>query len=880
MAGGSVEAVKNLLPLALSRPHDAIASARTLLANAPAAVEASIAHQACGIGLRQLGEVTAAVRELRTALRLAERSGRSEREADVLATLGATLGRAGRSREGLARLDRAVELSRGALTGRVLLRRADVLLVLGRHREALDDLRSAITRLRRSGDQVWEARSRNYRGFIQLALGGARRADADFAVAEKLYAATGQEFEYAEARQNRGLVAYSRGDLPAALRYLDEAGRRFTAVGVVWPDLAIDRCGVLLAAGLAAEALTEMDQAIAAMEAGSGTATKRGELWFAAATAALAAGDPAAAEERAERARRLFSAQRREWWSVRSSMVLLDARYQAGERGEGLLRRVSAVARRLDALGASEASAAHLLAGRLALAAGRSRAADRQLELAGRHSKDAPPIARSSAWLGKALRAEARGDVRGMLAACGRGLDALDEQRLAMGATELRALATGQGSELAGLALRHALRRGDAGRLLTWSERWRATALGVPPVRSSDQHLIAELAALRDVARRVDADPSLEKERRRLERAVRDRTLRAHAGPRRRGVVRFDVAEVVAALGETVLVELVEVDGVLHAVVVRDGRITHHEVGPLAAAALEVERSRFHLRRLAHARPLGGRVDGVAENAARPMGGRGGGGGPSLDVLGTRLGNAVLGAALDGVGERAVVLVPPGRLQALPWGLVPRLAERVVNVVPSVAAWLRARRVRPPADRRVVLVLGPGLSAGRTEVMRLAEQYPDATVLADGDATAEKVLRELDGAWIAHIAAHGTFRADSPLFSSLRLDDGPLTVYDFERLRRAPYRMVLSSCDSGLAKPVGADELLGLSSSLIPLGAAGILASVVPVNDPATAPLMLAVHDNLRAGHSLASAFAAARREARGDPVAEAAARSFVALGA
>ncbi|WP_202872394.1 CHAT domain-containing protein [Kribbella soli] len=855
----------------MSRPHDAIASARTLLAGAPATVEASIAHQAWGIGLRQLGDVTSAVRELRTALRLAEQSGRSERQADVLATLGATLGRAGRSREGLARLDRAVDLSRGALTGRVLVRRADVLLVLGRHREALDDLRSAITRLRRSGDQVWEARSRNYRGFIQLALGGTKRADADFAVAEKLYAATGQEFEYAEARQNRGLVAYSRGDLPAALRYLDEAGRRFAAVGVVWPDLAIDRCGVLLAAGLSTEALAEMDQAIAAEV---GTATKRGELWFAAATAALAAGDPAAARERADRARRLFSAQHRQWWAVRSSMVLLEARYQSGERGERLLRRVSAVAGRLDALGASEASAAHLLAGRLALAEGRARAADRQLELAGRHSKDAPPIARSAAWLGKALRAEARGEMRGMLSACARGLDALDEHRLAMGATELRALATGHGAELAELALRDALRRDDPRRLLSWGERWRATALGVPPVRPpDDEQLVGELAALRDVVRRLDGspDPSLDKERRRLEKAVRDRALRAQGGAMGGGARRFDVDELVAALGETVLVELVEVGGVLHAVVVRDGRITKHEVGPLAAAALEVERSRFRLRRLAHGRP-GGRAQGGAAGGAQL--------GPSLDVLGARLGDAILGAAQELLGDRPVVMVPPGRLHALPWGLVPALADRAVNVVPSAATWLRARQVRPPSDRRVVLVLGPGLSAGRAEVMQLAKQYPDATVLADGDATAEKVLRELDGAWIAHIAAHGTFRSDSPLFSSLRLDDGPLTVYDFERLRRAPYRMVLSSCDSGLAKPVGADELLGLSSSLIPLGAAGILASVVPVNDPATAPLMLAVHENLQAGQSLAAAFAAARVETRGDPVADAAGRSFVALGA
>lgn len=830
-----------------------------MLAAAPASLEASIAHQAWGIGLRQLGDVPTAVRELRTALRLAEQCGRSEREADVLATLGATLGRAGRSREGLERLDRAVDLSRGALTGRVLLRRADVLLVLGRHREALDDLRSAISRLRRSGDQVWEARSRNYRGFIQLALGGTKRADADFAVAEKLYAATGQEFEYAEARQNRGLVAYSRGDLPAALRYLDEAGRRFAAVGVVWPDLAIDRCGVLLAAGLGAEAVAEMDQALAAF---GGTATKRGELWFAAATAALAAGDAAGARERAERARRLFSAQRREWWAVRSSMVLLEARYQSGERGEALLRRVSSVARRLDALGASEASAAHLLAGRLALDAGRVRAADRQLELAGRHSKDAPPIARSAAWLGKALRAEARGEVRSMLSACARGLDALDEHRLTMGATELRALATGQGAELAELALRDALRRDDARRLLVWGERWRATALGVPPVRPpDDEQLVAELAALRDVVRRLDAAPDalLEKERRRLEKAVRDRALRAAGGSVER-TSRFDVEELIDALGETVLIELIEIAGTLHAVVVKDGRLTRHEVGPWATAALEVERCRFRLRRLAHVGPGGGTHRG-----------------PSLDVLGARLGEAILGPALDVIGDRRVVVVPPGRLQALPWGLA--VGDRAVNVVPSAAAWLRARRLRPPVDRRVVLVSGPGLP-GRTEVLRLAAQYPDATVLADGDATAEKVLRALDGAWIAHIAAHGTFRSDSPLFSSLRLDDGPLTVYDFERLRRAPYRMVLSSCDSGLAKPVGADELLGLSSSLIPLGAAGILASVVPVNDPATAPLMLTVHENLRDGQSLAEAFATARLEVRGDPMVDVAGRSFVALGA
>jgi CHAT domain-containing protein len=116
------------------------------------------------------------------------------------------------------------------------------------------------------------------------------------------------------------------------------------------------------------------------------------------------------------------------------------------------------------------------------------------------------------------------------------------------------------------------------------------------------------------------------------------------------------------------------------------------------------------------------------------------------------------------------------------------------------------------------------------------------------------------------MAAHGTFRADSPLFSSLRLDDGPLTVYDLERLRRGPRRLVLPSCDSGVAAPAGADEVLGLASSLIPLGTTGIVASVVPVNDEAVVPLMIALHRELRAGASLAEALRDARRGLESDP--------------
>ena len=152
-------------------------------------------------------------------------------------------------------------------------------------------------------------------------------------------------------------------------------------------------------------------------------------------------------------------------------------------------------------------------------------------------------------------------------------------------------------------------------------------------------------------------------------------------------------------------------------------------------------------------------------------------------------------------------------------------------------------------------------------------------MLGSGTATARRVLTALDGAGLAHIAAHGTFRADSPLFSSLRMDDGPLTVYDLERLRRAPYRVIFSSCDSGVLAPAGADELLGLAHTLAPLGTAGIVATVVPVNDQATATLMVALHRHLRGGASLAEALRLARDGTEGEPVLAATAWSFLALG-
>ena len=216
----------------------------------------------------------------------------------------------------------------------------------------------------------------------------------------------------------------------------------------------------------------------------------------------------------------------------------------------------------------------------------------------------------------------------------------------------------------------------------------------------------------------------------------------------------------------------------------------------------------------------------------------------------------------------------------MPWGVLPALADRAVTVAPSAMTWLRGRRIVPPDDRMVTVVVGPGLEGAEAEAAALADRYANAEMLTAGRATAENVLASLEGRWLVHIAAHGTFRADNPLFSSLTMEDGPLTVHDLQRLRRAPYRLVLSCCDSGVTAPAGADGLLGLIAALGQLGTAGVLAPVVTVNDAATVPISLALHERLASGATASQALRDARLSMPDDPCSYAAARAYVAFGA
>src|SRR5262249_9024414 len=153
------------------------------------------------------------------------------------------------------------------------------------------------------------------------------------------------------------------------------------------------------------------------------------------------------------------------------------------------------------------------------------------------------------------------------------------------------------------------------------------------------------------------------------------------------------------------------------------GVVRQFTAGRTVDAARAAAFARFALRRLARSRPEDDPSGALAILAA----------------AGSQLQGALLGPAARHLGERPGVIVPPGKLQTVPWGLIPALRDCVVTVAPSAAVWMRACRARPPGHHHVTLTRGPGLATDGAEVPAVAPLYDDVTILAGEDATTEKV---------------------------------------------------------------------------------------------------------------------------------------------
>ena len=162
------------------------------------------------------------------------------------------------------------------------------------------------------------------------------------------------------------------------------------------------------------------------------------------------------------------------------------------------------------------------------------------------------------------------------------------------------------------------------------------------------------------------------------------------------------------------------------------------------------------------------------------------------------------------------------------------------------------------AARFPVLVAGPGLEHAIAEVSAIAAVYPGGRPLVAAAATVDATLRALDGAPLAHLAAHGHHDRENVLFSRLDLADGPLMAYDVQRLSQPPRHVVLSACDVGRTVVRPGDEILGFTAALLHLGTTTVISSVSRVDDETALAIMTAYHRALSAGARPAEALALA----------------------
>ncbi|HMO11430.1 MAG TPA: CHAT domain-containing protein, partial [Actinotalea sp.] len=399
------------------------------------------------------------------------------------------------------------------------------------------------------------------------------------------------------------------------------------------------------------------------------------------------------------------------------------------------------------------------------------------------------------------------------------GQQLLAAHRRQLGSVEAVTAAAVHGERLALIEVGAALRRGDPLAVLGAVERGRATFAGPARVRPPDDPRLAELLA--------DLRRALERERAAQDAAGRAAAARVvdgllaaarqrswQAGGEAGGPPAPEPAGLVEELAgsDRTVVDLVAVDGVVHAVVVDGSGARLHHLADLAEVRRTGRRVAADLQALSGShlpRELRGVVRGSLETGLA-----------RLDEL--------LLAPLGVTGSAH--LVAGGTLVTVPWGLFP--SRR--GLATSVATRLEDR-VSVGRRPGVLAVAGPGVPHAAAEVAAVTAAWGGGRSLLGAAATGRVTAAGLGEAGVVHLAAHGHHEPDNPLFSWVGLTDGPLFAHELEGTDLAGSLVVLSACELGQATVRPGGEALGMASVLLRLGADSVIAALASLRDDVAA---------------------------------------------
>jgi len=202
-----------------------------------------------------------------------------------------------------------------------------------------------------------------------------------------------------------------------------------------------------------------------------------------------------------------------------------------------------------------------------------------------------------------------------------------------------------------------------------------------------------------------------------------------------------------------------------------------------------------------------------------------------------------------------LVIVPHGCMHLIPFhalrGRDGYLVDRhEVIHSPSGTVYALAQRQAAVNEKKAV-IFGLADEAApqiEQEVKAVVAALPESRLFLAEKASQARLQDEGQSADIIHIATHGVFRQDNPLFSAIRLADSWLSVFDIYGLRLNANLVTLSGCGTGLAQVSSGDELIGLIRGFLAAGCRAFMGSLWAIDDETTREFMEIFYSYLRDG--------------------------------
>jgi len=296
------------------------------------------------------------------------------------------------------------------------------------------------------------------------------------------------------------------------------------------------------------------------------------------------------------------------------------------------------------------------------------------------------------------------------------------------------------------------------------------------------------------------------------------------------------------------LIEFTNFDGVLSAFVVTDKRI--HFVADLAKEKEVIallKDLRFQFDALRYGAKSLGKYAGELKKRA--------------DFYLQKLHEELIKPLEKYVGGKNLIVVPVGALHYVPFHALHNdknymIETRVVVYAPSATVWqfLASKPVRKLETALLIGYADERIPFVNSEIKILNKIFRKSKSYTDEKATFAAFTKNAPNFDVLHLACHGNFRPENPLFSSLHLADGWITVRDIYSQNLKAEIVTLSACETGLNKIFAGDEILGLARGFLSAGASSLCLSLWTVNDEAAAELMSDFYAELQAGKSVSKA--------------------------